>query len=580
MNKAQILQRLEEMALLLELNGANPFKIRAYQNGVRALESLSNELGELIETGQLTKIKGIGKGLAAQIETLYRDQPDLEYDELKDKTPPGLMDMLALPGIGPKKVRAMYAELGIASLGELEYACNENRLVSMKGFGAKTQTNILKGLEFLKQKQGRFLYPFAAEKAEALLAELQQMPQIQRVSMAGSLRRRREDVKDVDLVASCTPEAREAVMNAFVALPMVAEVVGQGLTKTTVRLTSGIAVDLRLVEDREFPHLLLHMTGSKEHNTALRGRAKSLGYKINEYGLFQGETPLFCQDEREIFTHLGLHYIPPELREDRGELARAQDEDLERDLIQAGDIRGLFHAHSTWSDGANSLEEMALACRERGYEYLGISEHSQTAVYAHGLERERVLAQWAEIERLNTELAPFHIFKGIEVDILSDGQLDYDDPLLAGFDFVIASVHSKFKMSESEMTARILKAVQHPAVTMIGHLTGRILLAREGYPVNVPEIIRACVAHNTLIELNAHPSRLDLDWRYGQEACRQGLMISINPDAHSAHGLGDVAYGVGAARKGGFKREQVLNTRSLQDISDWLSHRKASKSAW
>ncbi|MGV3527014.1 MAG: DNA polymerase/3'-5' exonuclease PolX [Candidatus Sericytochromatia bacterium] len=576
MNKTHILERLDEMALLLELDGANPFKVRAYTNGVRALESLDSDLASLIESGKLDTVKGIGKGLAAHITTLWRDEADAEYADLRARIPDGLLEMLQISGLGPKKVKAIYDQLGIATLGELEYACQENRLVSMKGFGAKTQDNVLKGLELLKSRQGQFLYPFALAQAERLLAQLRGDTRLAQVALAGSLRRRKEVVKDLDLVASCAPELREAIMADFAAGPEVSEVVGQGLTKSTVRLQSGLSADLRLVSPVEFPHVLLHMTGSKEHNTALRGLAKEQGLKINEYGLFQGEERLDCADEAAIFERLGLPWIAPELRENQGEIDWAQKGQLPA-LISDGDLKGVFHAHSTWSDGAHTLAEMVKACQARGFEYLGITEHSQSAVYAHGLEIERVQAQWAEIDALNATLDGFQVFKGIEVDILPDGQLDYDDALLEGFDFVIASVHSRFKMEPDEMTARILRAAAHPAVTMLGHLTGRILLAREGYPVDVEAVIDACAANGTLIELNAHPSRLDLDWRYGAYARARGLKTAINPDAHSTEGFDDLRYGVGIARKAGFGPADVLNTLTLSELREWLAERRVRR---
>ncbi len=568
MNKGQVLERLEEMAVLLELNDANPFKIRAYQNAIRTLETAAQDMAFLLESGELEKLKGIGKGLSQQIRVWAIGDPDPDYETLKAETPPGLLDMLQIPGLGPKKVSAIYAQLGIASLGELEYACHENRLVTMKGFGAKTQANILKGLEFLKTRQGLFLYPFAQEKASVVLNWLKQAPQLKHCALAGSLRRSKEVVKDIDLVGACDESEREAIMAHFLALPQLEAIIGQGLTKASIRLTSGLNVDFRLVSEAEYPFLLLHMTGSKEHNTALRARAKEQGLKLNEYGLFRGEESLACESEAAIFTALGLPWIPPELRENSGEIVAGADFS---DLIQVQDLKGVFHAHTTWSDGADSLEAMVKACQQRGYRYLGISEHSQSAVYAHGLEVERVRAQWQEIDALNARLEGFKVFKGIEVDILPDGSLDYPDELLAGFDFVIASVHSRFKMTESEMTERILKAIHHPLVTMIGHLTGRILLAREGYPVNVPAILEACAQTGTVMELNAHPSRLDLDWRYGALARQLGVQLAISPDAHSCEGLDVVAYGVGVARKGGWTRSAVLNTLSLSEISAWLT---------
>lgn len=569
MNKNSLLKRLEEMAILLELQDANPFKIRAYQNAIRTLETVPADLTELLASGELEQLKGIGKGLSQQIRLWVSGESDPEYERLKAQTPPGLFEMLQIPGLGPKKVRAIHTQLGLTTLGELEYACHENRLVTMKGFGTKTQANILKGLELLKTRQGYFLYPFAAEKAQAVIHWLQQEPCLRQVSVAGSLRRHREVIKDIDLVGACVEGDQKVIMQHLLALPQCEAVIAQGLTKTSLRLSSGINLDFRLVSEAEYPHLLLHMTGSKEHNTALRGRAQEQGLKMNEYGLFQGEERLPCSSEAEIFARLGLNWIPPECRENTGELESALYTDFS-DLIQTQDLRGVFHAHTTWSDGAHSLSEMVAACQHQGYEYLGISEHSQTAVYARGLEPERVRAQWREIEQLNASLENFRVFKGIEVDILPDGSLDYAEDLLAGFDFVIASVHSRFNMSEADMTARILKAVYHPRVTMIGHLTGRLLLAREGYPVNIPEILKACAETGTVMELNAHPSRLDLDWRHAGLARELGVLLAISPDAHSCEGLEVVRYGVGVARKGGWRRQEVLNTRSLAEISAWL----------
>jgi DNA polymerase (family 10) len=574
--KADVIAHLEELALLLELDGANVFRIRAYQNAVRTLEGLTEDFATLVEGGQLEQVKGIGKGLSQLIQGFFKGEPDPEYDALKARIPAGLFDILQLPGIGPKKVKAMYEDLGIASLGELEYACHENRLVTMKGFGAKTQTNILKGIEQLKSRQGKFLYPFAREKAEAVLAALRSDPRLIRLELAGSLRRHKEIVKDIDIVGSCAEADCEGLMASIAALPMVTEVIGQGLTKTSVRLASGLSLDVRLVSDAEFPHALLHFTGSKEHNTALRGRAKELGLKINEYGLFQGEEAILCADEEAIFARLGLVYIPPERRENMGEIEAAASGSATV-LVQNRDIQGALHAHTTWSDGADTLEAMVRACQARGYHYLGVSEHSQSAVYAHGLEVERVRAQQLEIAALREKYPDFYLFSGIEVDILPDGSLDYDDELLASFDFVIASVHSRFKMSEEEMTARLVKAIHHPAVTMLGHLTGRLLLAREGYPLNMARILDACAETGTAIELNAHPSRLDLDWRYCGPARDRGIKIAVNPDAHSVDGLDVMRYGVGIARKGGLTPADVLNTWSAPELAQWLAQPKTAR---
>lgn len=573
MQSSEILSRLEEFVVLLELSDANPFKIRAYQNGIRAIENAGVDLNELIESKRLSEIKGIGKGLIAHITALYQDEADAEYDALKSDTPPGLLDLLKIPGLGAKKVKAIYTNLGISTLGELEYACAENRLAGMKGFGEKSQANVLTGIEFLKQRQGLHLYPFAADKARALHEAIKGIPGITRSDIAGSLRRRREIVRDINLLALCAPEQRDSVMAAFAALPMVAEVISKGEQLSSVRLKSGLSAELHLCDESEYPHLLRHLTGSSEHNAALGALALEQGYELSERGLSQDGKPVSIATESSIYQALGLDYIPPELRENLGELKSAAQGELP-ELVADQDIRGLFHAHTLWSDGDCSLEDMVTRCRELGYSYLGVSDHSQAAVYAHGLEVDRVKAQWREIDELNQKLTDFRVFKGIEVDILGDGSLDYEDDLLEGFDFVIASVHSRFKMEKDEMTERILRAARHPAVTMLGHLTGRLLLAREGYPVDVKAVIDACVESNTVIELNAHPSRLDLDWRFGAYAREKGLKISINPDAHSIQGLETMTYGVAAARKGGFTPEQVVNTLPLPEISEWLSTRK------
>lgn len=573
MNTADIIEHLETFAVLLELNDANPFKIRAYQNGIRALEGAEAGVGELIASGRLGSIKGIGKGLAAHIEALHRDEPDAEYEELLAKTPPGLLEMLRIPGLGTKKVRAIHETLGISTIGELEYACNENRLASMKGFGAKSQANVLKGIEFLKARRGQFLYPLAEQKAEALIAALRGDARLQQLELAGDLRRRQEVVRNIELVGGCEQADRAGLMQAFAALESVEDVIVQGEEQSTVRLKSGIEAVLHLTDAAGFALRLQQVTGSAEHNAMLAQRAKDAGLEIREDGLYQNNQPLPCSQEQDVYRLAGLPWIAPELRENRGEIEAALAGDLP-ELVQDKDIRGVFHAHTLWSDGDCSLEELVSRCRELGYSYLGLSDHSRSAVYAHGLEVERVRAQWREVDQLNERLTDFKVFKGIEVDILGDGSLDYDDDLLAGFDFVIASVHSRFKMDADEITARILRAASHPRVTMLGHLTGRLLLAREGYPVDVEAVIDACAAAGKVIELNAHPSRLDLDWRFGPYARSKGLKISINPDAHSLSGIEVVRYGVNAARKAGFGPGDVVNTMGLEEITAWLAARK------
>lgn len=483
------------------------------------------------------------------------------------------MHLLSIPGLGPKKVMKIYEALGIATVGELEYACHENRLMGLEGFGARSQEKILEGIAYLKKSQGQFHVDFALREGVALLEQVRQFQGVARAELAGSLRRHKETVKDIDLVAAS--DRPGPLMDFFASLPQVETVIAKGATKTSIRLASGINADLRVVSPEEFPFALMYLTGSKEHNTAMRGIAKRAGYKLNEYGLFKGEDRLVpCRSEEEIFEKLGMAYIPPELREDQGEIHAASAGTLPR-LIAASDLRGLLHAHTRWSDGGASLEAMARQAQTLGYAYLGISEHSRSARYAHGLAIEQVREQQEEIERLNRQYRGFRILKGIEADILADGSLDYPDEVLETFDFVIASIHSRFQVPKEEMTRRVVRALENPYATILGHPTGRLLLSREGYPIDMEAVIEAAALRGVAIELNAHPYRLDLDWRLCRRAKERGVMIAVNPDAHSLDGLQDTVYGVGVARKGWLEKDDVLNALSLEEIEEWLAKRKA-----
>ncbi|MCB0287322.1 MAG: DNA polymerase/3'-5' exonuclease PolX, partial [Calditrichaeota bacterium] len=386
-------------------------------------------------------------------------------------------------------------------------------------------------------------------------------------------RRKKETVKDIDIVASAKDEDRAAIMNHFTTLPDIENVVSKGDTKSTIVLEGGIYSDLRIVSDAEYPHLLHHLTGSKEHNVAMRQLAIKKGMKVSEYGLFRGEERILCKDEAEIFAKLGMDFVPPELRENNGEVEAAQAKTLPK-LIEPGDIRGMIHNHSTWSDGANTIEEMAQACIDRGYEYLVISDHSKAAAYANGLSVERIKQQHAEIDELNKKLAPFRILKSIECDILSDGSLDYDDDVLATFDLVITSIHSKFNMSESEGTDRIIRALQNPYTTILGHMTGRLLLKRDGYPVNHTAVIDAAADLGVCIEINANPLRLDIDWRHCKYAKEKGVKIAINPDAHRTDGFDDMQYGIGIARKGWLTKNDILNCLSADELLAFAKKRR------
>jgi DNA polymerase (family 10) len=575
MDKQAIIHILEEIGILLELQGESPFKSRAYASGARVIAGLDTaQLQDLVHSGKLQSLKGIGAALAEKIGELVTTGRLTYYETLKQQVPAGLLEMLAIPGMGPKKVKAIYDQLSIATVGELEYACHENRLVELPGFGRKTQENILNSIDQLKQHRGQYLCHEALQVARQMLDALTASHLATRVALAGSLRRRQEIIEQVDLLVSTTQGER--LRTTVTTWPLVEEVLLNEPSHMNLRLQGGVRADLRLVDDTIFPLTLHALTGNQAYLTAMRAHARKRGYSLDDDGLRRGNEQVVCDDEEAIFSTLGLSYIAPELREGLGEVEAAERGALPK-LIEEPDIQGVLHVHSTWSDGMSSIEEMARAAQGLGYHYLGLSDHSQSARYAHGLEPERVREQHRVIERVNETLDGITILKGSEVDILPDGSLDYPDDLLRQMDFVVASVHSRFTMPAAEMTARIIKAMHNPYVTIIGHLTGRLLLGREGYALDIASIIAEAIRLGVIIELNANPHRLDLDWRHFRAAHSQGLLTSINPDAHSPNGLRDVTYGVGIARKGGLSSERILNTRSLPDIQNWLRQRRQAR---
>lgn len=595
-DKKTVTRIFREIASLLEIKGENPFKARAYETAARSLEGTPLELDALVATGAHRTLPGIGAAIAAKIEELAATGRLVYYDDLRGSLPGTILELTQIPGLGPKKIHALHEKLGVASLRDLEEATRAGKVAGLPGFGEKTAAKILEGIAFLTARGDRHLLSEALAESERLLEALGNVvalpepfpsrrggakasagaagsaPRILALSVAGSLRRFRETVKDLDLVGSSADP--ESVMDAFVALPVATRVVNHGPTKSTILLPSGIQADLRLVAPDEYAYALLHFTGSAEHNVALRGLAKERGLKLNEYGLWRGEERVAAASEREIFDALGLAEIPPELREAMGEVEEAAAGSFPR-LVQGGDLRGVLHCHSAWSDGHQTIAEMADAARSAGYEYLGISDHSRTAAYAGGLTPERVREQWAEIDALNARSPGFRIFKGIESDILIDGALDYDDDLLAGFDFVVASVHSRMQISEAAMTERIRRAIAHPATTILGHPTGRILRSRDPYAADMEAIVAAAIEHGVVIELNCHPERLDIDWRILRSAIPRGLMTSVNPDAHSTEDYRFLALGAGVARKGGAQPRHVLNTLGRDEIAAYFARRKA-----
>lgn len=573
MDKNKICGILEEIGILLELKGENPFKVRAYYNGARIIELLEEDIQQLVEERRLHEVEGIGKALEEKIIELV-ETGDLEYySMLKAEFPEGLLELLKIQGLGPKKVKVLYDQLGITSVEELERACLEDRLSNIKGFGEKTTKKILEGIENYKNYSGQYLISTGLAIGGGILEGLKRSSLVKRVSLAGSIRRHKEVIKDIDILASCDDEDRRAVMDLFTSLDGIAEVKEKGNTKSSIRLPIGISVDLRIVNDIEFPNALQHFTGSKEHNTAIRHRAKEMGFKVNEYGIFKGEISLPVKTEEDIYKLLELEYIPPELRENNGEIDAAEKGQLPK-LIDISSIKGVFHVHSSYSDGHNSIEELVNKGISKGFKYIGISDHSKSAIYAGGLREDDIKRQHEEIDILREKYKEIKILKGIESDILPDGSLDYSDGILKTFDYVIGSVHSNFNLDIEAMTKRILRAIDNPYLTILGHATGRLLLSRPSYALDLEGVIEACGRNYVAIEINSNPHRLELDWRMCRYAKDRGVVMVIEPDAHRAEGIEDISYGIGVARKGWLEARDVLNSWDLAGVREFLGKKR------
>ncbi len=577
--KDQTIALLESIARLLELKGDNPFKIRAYTNAARALETYSGNLSEAVRTGAIHEVAGIGEALAKKIVE-YHERGRLQYyEKLRAEFPEGLFELFELQGLGGKKVKALHDRLGIDGIASLEAACKDGRVAELPGFGTRTAQNILNAIEARRRHSGRHLLSDASALSNEVLAHFEGHPEVSQISAAGSLRRAKETIGDLDfLVATKAPVA---VIEHFLAYPRIEGVLARGDTKASVILAGGIQADLRVVANGEFPFALAYFTGSKEHNIVIRNRALHNGWTLNEYRLApdpvgkRESLPIpEVHSEADLHRALGLDYIPPELRENLGEIEAAARHELPR-LLEWTNLRGTFHCHTHASDGRNSLEEMAAAARELGLEYLGIADHSKASFQANGLDESRLLAQVAAIRDLNRSFGEeFRLFAGVECDILKDGRLDLADEILAQLDYVVASVHASFTLSENEQTARIVRALENPHVTMLGHATGRLLLGREPYGVDLDEVIRAAARTGTAIELNANPRRLDLDWRYWKKAKAEGVRCVINPDAHSTRGLQDLWFGTLIARKGWLTRADVVNCQPLPKVAPILAAKR------
>ncbi len=577
-------EQLESIGTLLRLAGENEFRAIAFDKAARVVETCDRSVAQAVLDGTYTSISGIGPGIARDLNAFITDGKIPVLEELKARIPAGLLRWLDISGLGPKRIRKIHEELGITELADLKAACADGRVAAMSGMGVKSAEKILKSIEWMEKFADRCTLDEAWEAVIPFRDALAQLGGVQEVEVAGSLRRSRETIGDLDLLVSAEADVAASILDTFATLPEVTEVLARGESKCSVRTTAGRQVDVRVVAPEYFAASLMYFTGSKEHNVALRGRARERGLTLNEYGLFpldaQGNAdlanPMPIETEADAYEALGLGWIPPELREDRGEFEWIRTHQAS-DLVDLHHIKGILHAHSTWSDGAYSLEAMAQACIDRGYGYLGITDHSKSAGYAGGLSVERVFAQWKEIDALNDGYAragvDFRILKGIESDILTDGRLDYDDDVLAGFDFVIGSVHNVLDMPVDAMLERFKRAVDHPACRIIGHPTGRLLLRREGNAFDLDALIDHAAAAGVAIEINASTWRLDMDWKYGPHARQVGLMSSINPDAHETDGLDDVRYGVGIARKAGFGPGSILNTKPVDELVAWFKSR-------
>lgn len=577
MDKKDIIDLLERIGTMMEIKGENPFKIRAYFAGARTLQTMEDDLSEVIAEGRLGDIPGIGKALTEKIETLHTTGKLEFYDKLVASVPSGLMDLLEVPGLGGKKIKALHEQLGVDSIESLTKVCQEGEVAKLKGFGEKTQEKILSGIKNREAYAARHLWWDARRVVDQILPGLRTLPEVERAEAAGSFRRGMETVGDLDfIVASSNPAP---IMYWFTSMDGIVEITAHGDTKSSIRLEGGMQADLRVVPAEQFYFALHHFTGSKDHNVRMRQKALSMGLSLSEWGLRPEEEKdasrkvgeIKADSEEDVFKALGLAFVPPALREGMGEVEAAEKNELP-ELLQYEDLKGCFHNHTTASDGRNTLEEIAEESDQRGWEYLGIADHSKASFQANGLDEERLLKQIAAIKELN-ESGKFrvHLFSGSEVDVLSGGRLDFEDDTLEQLDYVVASVHNGLSQDEDTMTERLIRAIEHPAVTMIGHLSGRLLLRREASKMNIQKIIDAALANETILELNANPMRLDMDWRHWRRAAERGLMCCINPDAHALHHFDYQFAGVHAARKGWLTRENVLNTRPLVEIQRYLS---------
>lgn len=560
-----------QIADLLEIIGDIPFKSRAYRRAAQTIENLDENIENIVKEERVRNIPGVGEGLAKKIKEIV-ETGGLEYfEKLKKEIPGSLATLINIPGVGPKKASVLYKKLGISKVEELKKACEQGKLRDLDGFGEITERNIIRGIKMLEKTSGRILLNMAYEDGYKYLEYLKKNKKIIDVDLAGSLRRMKETIGDLDILASSKHPTE--VMDHFVEYPDVKNVLLKGATKTSVVLDDGIQVDLRVVKPESYGAALQYFTGSKEHNVKLRGIAIRKGYKLSEYGVFKKDTDKYVvgKNEREVYNKLGLQYIEPELREDRGEIEAAKKKKLPK-LVGYGDVKGDFHVHSNWSDGSDSIEDIAVFAKKQGLSFIGVADHSQSLKVAFGLSEQDVSKKLKEIDKINNRFTKFRVLAGTECDIKADGTLDYDYKILKKFDFVCAAVHIRFKMSKDEMTKRIVKAMENKYVNILSHPTCRLIGRREPVELDIEKIIDTAVDTGTFLEINSFPDRLDLNDIYIRVAKDKGVRFTIGTDAHSLEHLRYIRFGIATARRGWLEKKDVLNTYSIKDIEKRLKH--------
>jgi DNA polymerase (family 10) len=574
MTNQEIAQTLVHISEILDVQGENPFKIRAYIKASQTIENLTYQLSSLEDKDKIMELPGIGEGIAKKIKELLDTGKLKYYEDLKKSEYAPLIEFLKIPGMGPKHAKLVHDELGVKSIGELKKAAEAGKLRELPGLGEKVEQNILQGIQQVQKFKERFSLAFIYPRAQNIVEELTKVKEVKQITLGGSLRRMKETIGDVDILVSS--DKPKPVMGAFINLPQRARVLSEGSTKASIMTKDGFQVDIRVVKPVNFGAAQHYFTGSKAHNIRIRSLGIDKGLKVNEYGVFKGQKNIAGKTEEEVFRSVGLPFIPPELREDQGEIEAAQNNRLPH-LIELKDLKGDLHVHSDWTDGNNSIEEMAKAAQKRGYQYVAICDHSPTIGITNGLTPQRLKKHNEEIDKLNEKMSRgkgsknFRILKGIEVDIRSNGQLDFEDEILKGLDVVVGAVHTKFAQSKDEMTKRIIKAIENPNVDIIAHPTGRLIGKREPYQVDMDKIMDACKANKKVLELNAYPERLDLSDINCRKAKEKGIRIAISTDAHADAHLEWIKFGVATAKRGWIEPEDVINTLPLSKLLKFLS---------